>query len=121
MAKENKKEAVVPKFSSEAEEAAWWDTHRSQVEREIRERIRQNRQFTLGNLLQGEKTTQPITLRIAKEDLETARHLAAQRGVGYQTYIKMLLRGALAQEREATNIRRRPAAARRRIAGKRAK
>jgi len=49
-------------------------------------------------LLQGAKASQPITLRIAKEDLDTARRLAAQKGVGYQTYIKMLLREALAKD-----------------------
>lgn len=38
-----------------------------------------------------------MTLRIPKEDLETARQLAAKKGLGYQTYIKMLLREALAK------------------------
>jgi hypothetical protein len=37
-------------------------------------------------------------LRVSKEDLETARRLAAQKGLGYQTYIKMLLRDALKTE-----------------------
>jgi len=91
------KHVAIPKFSSEAEEAAWWDTHRSEIEVEIRRRIKQKRPLTLGNLLQGAKPSQPITLRIPKEDLETARRLAARKGLGYQTYIKMLLREALAE------------------------
>src|ERR1039458_4700323 len=33
------KPAVIPKFSSESEEAAWWDAHRSEVEAEIRQRM----------------------------------------------------------------------------------
>ena len=97
MAKARMKQAVIPKFSSEAEEAAWWDAHRSEIESEIRQRMKQKRPLTLNSLLRGEKSSQPITLRIAKEDLETARRLAAQKGVGYQTYIKMLLREALAK------------------------
>jgi hypothetical protein len=36
MAKAKTKQVVIPKFSSEAEEAAWWDRHRSEVEIEIR-------------------------------------------------------------------------------------
>jgi len=98
MAKARMKQAVIPKFSSEAEEAAWWDAHRSEVEAEIRQRMKRKRPLTLGSLLQGAKPSQPITLRIATKDLETARRLAARKGVGYQTYIKMLLREALAKK-----------------------
>jgi len=97
MAKAKMKEVAIPKFRSEAEEAAWWDTHRSEVEREIRQRMKQKQPLTLGNLIPGSKPSQPITLRIPKEDLETARRLAARKGLGYQTYIKMLLREALAE------------------------
>lgn len=96
-AKARMKRVSIPKFSSEAEEAAWWDAHRSDIETEIRHRIKQKRSLTLGSLLQGAKPSQPVTLRIPKEDLDTARRLAAQKGLGYQTYIKMLLREALAK------------------------
>ena len=96
------KKAVIPKFSSEAQEAAWWDTHRSEIEAEIRQRIKQKQPLTLGNLLQEGKPSQPATLRIPKEDLETARRLAARKGLGYQTYIKMLLREALAKNAGAS-------------------
>lgn len=97
MAKAKMKQVTVPKFLSEAEEASWWDTHRSDVEAEIRRRMKQKRPLTLGDLLQGAKPSQPITLRIPREDLETARRLAARKGLGYQTYIKMLLHEALAE------------------------
>jgi predicted DNA binding CopG/RHH family protein len=95
MAKAKMKQVVIPKFSSEAKEAAWWDAHRSEIESEIRQRVKQKQPLTLANLLAGAKLSQPITLRIPKEDLETARRLAAKKGLGYQTYIKMLLREAL--------------------------
>jgi predicted DNA binding CopG/RHH family protein len=99
MAKAKMKQVVIPKFRSEAEEAAWWDSHRSEIEAEIRQRMKQKKPLTLGALLQGAKPSQPVTLRIPKEDLETARRLAARKGLGYQTYIKMLLRDALERER----------------------
>jgi predicted DNA binding CopG/RHH family protein len=95
MPKAKMKKVVIPKFSSEAQEAAWWDTHRSEIEAEIRQRMKQKQPLTLGKLMQGERPSQPITLRIPTEDLEIARRLAARKGLGYQTYIKMLLRDAL--------------------------
>ena len=96
------RERVIPKFSSEAKEAEWWDAHRSEIEAEIRQRMKQKRPLTLGSLLRRTKASQPITLRISKEDLETARRLAARKGLGYQTYIKMLLREALAHNARAS-------------------
>ncbi len=111
MAKAKMKQAVIPKFSSEAEEAAWWDAHRSEIEAEIRQRMKQKRPLTLGSLFRGARPSQPVTLRIPKEDLETARRLAARKGLGYQTYIKMLLREALAEDASegiATRTRQSP-------------
>jgi predicted DNA binding CopG/RHH family protein len=103
------KPAIIPKFANEAEEAAWWDSHRSDVEAEIRRRV-QRKPLTLAGLLKKEQPSQPITLRIAKEDLETARRLAAERGLGYQTYIKMLLRGALSEQAVGMEARHKAAA-----------
>lgn len=112
MTKIKGKATVIPRFSSEAEEAAWWDDHRSDVETEIRQRMQQ-RPLTLDHLLREKKPSEPITLRISRDDLATARRLAARKGVGYQTYIKMLLREALAKtelaERVATEINGRAA------------
>ena len=61
MAKAKMKQVAIPNFSSEAEEAAWWDAHRSEIEAEIRRRVKQKRPLTLANLLQGGKPSQPIT------------------------------------------------------------
>jgi predicted DNA binding CopG/RHH family protein len=96
-AKMKMKQTVIPKFSSEAEEAAWWDTHRSEIEAEIRRRMKQKKPLTLHHLLRRAKPSQPVTLRLPEEDLEMARRLAARKGLGYQTYIKMVLREALAE------------------------
>ena len=105
MAKAKMKQTIIPKFTSEAEEAAWWDAHRSEIEAEIRQRMKQERPLTLDNLLRGKKPSQPVTLRIATKDLETARRLAARKGIGYQTYIKMLLREALVDASENRGAR----------------
>jgi hypothetical protein len=41
---------------------------------------------------------QKVMLRIPSDDLDRARHQAAEKGIGYQTYIKMLLRAGLDRE-----------------------
>jgi hypothetical protein len=48
--------------------------------------------------------SQKVMLRIPTGDLDRARHQAADKGIGYQTYIKMLLRAGLDREE---NVRRR--------------
>jgi predicted DNA binding CopG/RHH family protein len=98
MPKTKMKQVVIPKFSSEAEEATWWETHRPEIEAEIRKRIKKKKPLTLDSLLRGATPSQPVTLRVSQEDLEMARRLAARRGLGYQTYIKMLLRNALSED-----------------------
>jgi hypothetical protein len=45
-----------------------------------------------------------ITIRLRLDDLERARALAERKGIGYQTYMKMLLHEAL--ERESQKTRR---------------
>ena len=104
MAKAKMRQAVIPKFSSEAEEAVWWDAHRSEIEAEIRQRVKQKKPLTLGSLIHGEKPSQPATLRISKEDLEIARRLASRKGLGYQAYIKMLLREASRMRRKTLEL-----------------
>ena len=39
--------------------------------------------------------SQKVMLRIPTGDIDRARRLAADKGIGYQTYIKMLLRAGL--------------------------
>ena len=91
----NKKTATVPKFKSELEEATWWDTHpdfiADQFERAAKE----------GRLIRGVPKSQSVTIRFPAKDVETARKLAQQKGLPYQTYIKMLLHQALERERKA--------------------
>jgi hypothetical protein len=41
----------------------------------------------------------PISIRVSPEDLNKAREIARRKGLGYQTYLKMVLHEAL--EREA--------------------
>ncbi len=98
-----KRDLVIPTFRSEKEEAAWWDKHRTEVEAGLRQAMRKGTAKTLANMLAERKkrALQPITIRLDTDDIAAARKLAAGAGIGYQTYIKLLLHDAL--QREAAN------------------
>ena len=96
-----RKELIVPSFRNETEEAAWWEKHRAAVEADLRRAMRQGRTTTIGEVLaqaRQDAVLQPITIRLPKRDIATARHFASERGIGYQTYIKLLLHDALRRE-----------------------
>lgn len=90
------------KFKSDEEFAAWAESAEG--------RAYMNRQFDrakrAGNLrrglsaraeaILGEQRAVPVSIRLAPEDIQKARAIAARKGAGYQTYIKMLVHEALA-------------------------
>lgn len=92
-----KKKLIIPKFSSEAEDARWHRRHKGALESAMQRRIKEGSAVSLREMMERAKL-RPVTIRLATEDIETARDLAAQKGIGYQTYIKLLLREALQRE-----------------------
>ncbi|MBI4906377.1 MAG: hypothetical protein HY820_22285 [Acidobacteria bacterium] len=94
------KQLRIPSFRNEREEAAWWDKHREEVEAGLRHAIRSGKTTSLREVLAPQKPVklQPVTLRLPTEDIATARQLAGMKGLGYQTYIKLILREALKKE-----------------------
>jgi len=98
---------TIPSFKTEAEEVAWWDHHRRRVETELRRRMKDGTTQTLAEVAAAVKKRnplRPVTVRLATGDIATARNLAARQGIGYQTYLKLLLRKAL--DREVARSRR---------------
>ncbi len=96
-----RKKLVIPAFKSEAEEAAWWEEHRAAVEAGLRAAIRERKTVSLNDVLahaRQKKELLPVTIRLASDDIATARRLANGKGIGYQTYIKLLLHDALQKE-----------------------
>jgi predicted DNA binding CopG/RHH family protein len=89
-----KKRITIPKFRSEAEEAAWWDKHPAVATEIMRQAIRAGTARRAAPL----KT---VTMRLPVLDLKTAQDLAHSKGLPYQTYIKMLLHEALERERRS--------------------
>ncbi len=89
-----------PVFENEAQEAQWWDEHRTQVEENLATAMRQGlvQRGSAQRSLKEARASKNITIRMSLEDLERARQLSAKRGLAYQTYMKMLLHEALDRE-----------------------
>jgi len=81
---------VVPKFKSERQEAKWWDDHMDAAGKNLLA-VMQNGTAHRGGPATLLRESRNITIRIA-------RKLAEKKGIGYQTYMKMLLREALDRE-----------------------
>ena len=95
------KKLVVPKFRTEKEEAQWWDSNMHIVQANLLEAMRKGTAKPGGParvIAEKRLDSKNITIRMRLADLEKARRLADRRGIGYQTYMKMLLREALDRE-----------------------
>ena len=89
-----KKQVAIQKFRTEAEEAEWWDAHPEVATAIMKRAIKSGKAKRAVPL----KT---VTMRLPVPDIEAAQDLAHQKGLPYQTYIKMLLHEALKKERSA--------------------
>jgi predicted DNA binding CopG/RHH family protein len=90
------KKLIIPTFKTEAEDAAWHESHKEELEEEMGRRIRGGKTRTLAEAMGRAKTRlRPVTIRLPMEDIDVARELAAEKGLGYQTYIRMVLRETL--------------------------
>lgn len=92
----------------EAEEARWFEENEDRLlelfEQAAREGTLRVGGKSIGITLSkrsaalAKPPSQKVMLRIPNGDLERARRLAAAKGLGYQTYIKSLLREGLDRE-----------------------
>ena len=84
----------VPNFRNEDEEVEWIERTSDPIF-----------EFAKEHGLKGKRpapgVARPTSIRLRAEDIERARKLAARRGLGYQTYLKMLLHEALDKEERA--------------------
>lgn len=101
MAKKTAKRLVIPTFPSEEQDAAWHEGHKRQLEAEMVRRIREGTTLTLDQAMARAKARPPlrsVTIRLPLDDIDAARELAAEKGIGYQTYMRILLREALGRK-----------------------
>ena len=96
---------------TEAEEARWFDENQDRLLK-LFEQAEKEGALRVGGKSVGitmAKNTgsvqgppsQKVMLRIRTEDIDRARRQAAGKGIGYQTYIKMLLREGLDRQDRA--------------------
>jgi len=80
-------------FASEAEEAVWWESREDQLADEFEKAGAEGR---LGFGTAAKRAALPsTTIRLDPEDIAKARVQAAERGLRYQTYLKMIIHEAL--------------------------
>ena len=95
---------------SEAEEARWFEENQDRLLK-LFEQARREGALRIGGRSIGitlsKKTeslrtpSQKVMLRIPADDLDRARRQAGTKGIGYQTYIKMLLHEGLDRQERA--------------------
>ena len=76
-------------FANEAEEAAWWESHEDALLEDFKKATAEGR-VGIGTL--AKRAALPsTTIRLDPEDIAKARILAAERGLRYQTFLKMII------------------------------
>lgn len=83
-------------FANEAEEAAWWESHEDELFDAFKKATKEGR-VGVGTVAKG-MALPTTTIRLAPDDIAKARAQAAERGLRYQTYLKMIIHEALRKE-----------------------
>jgi hypothetical protein len=92
-----------PKFRTEAEEAAWWDSHPELILKAVERAYGKKAvELVLGESAKPKHPpTKTVTIRLPLDDVARAQRLARRKGLRYQTLVKTLLHEALRQEERA--------------------
>ena len=92
----------IPKFRSESEEADWWASPagRAYVKQKSAEAQSKGTKARGSSLVAklNKKSSVQIAIRLPEADLTQARKIAERKGIGYQPFLKMLVREALLRE-----------------------
>jgi predicted DNA binding CopG/RHH family protein len=101
---------TIPRFETPQAEAEWFDSHKT-LSADMRRRFQSGEGKTLAEALaqsaSKERTKlKPVTIRMLPGDLALVRRLAFEKGLPYQTYVKVLLRDALVRETRGSKSRR---------------
>ena len=91
----------IPMFQSDEEEARWFADHDAELDQyfEVLPPKAVPLAERLGLPPRKKSPTKAISIRISEDDLAKAQAIAEKKGMGYQTYLKMILHEAL--ERDA--------------------
>jgi len=80
-------------FANEAEEAAWWQSNEDALLEDFKKAEKEGR-LGIGTALKRAALSS-TTIRLDPDDIAKARVQAAERGLRYQTYLKMIIHEAL--------------------------
>jgi hypothetical protein len=101
----------MPPFKTETQEAKCWAKNQNLIADRLEQakaagRLGKGTVARVAGERAGQAGASPtITIRLAEEDLARARTLAAEKGLRYQTYLKMLLHQALNSEEKRAGRR----------------
>lgn len=87
------KELKNTTFKNEAEEAAWWESNEDTLADEFEKATAEGRIGYGTVVITGDSSVAKVQLD--PEDIAIARVQAAERGLRYQTYLKMIIHEAL--------------------------
>ena len=103
----SRKTVQMPKFKTESQEADWCAsrTGRAYVKRKSAEARSKGTKAEGSSLLArlNQKRSVQIAIRLPEADLAQARKIADQKGIGYQTLLKMFVREGLVRETRVLN------------------
>jgi predicted DNA binding CopG/RHH family protein len=83
---------IIPSFTSEKAETAWWDQNRLAVEADLRAVLRELQTASPREVMTRgyKKKLVPVAVRLTGNDLDAARKIAEDRGISCQAYIQFL-------------------------------
>jgi predicted DNA binding CopG/RHH family protein len=97
-----KKVLRMPRFKNQGEEADWWASPvgRAYVKQKSAEAQSKGTKAKGSSLVAmlNKKSSVQIAIRLPAADLAQAREIAERKGIGYQTFLKMLVREGLVRE-----------------------
>ena len=86
-----KRKGRIPEFKSEEEEAEFWATHSPEDFADELEPV--DIEFTLSKKLRtkhaARRCKKQLTIRLEQRQIDAARAIAAHKGIGYQTLLRM--------------------------------
>jgi predicted DNA binding CopG/RHH family protein len=82
----------IPEFSSEQEEAEFWETHDSTESMDETEPVEVT-------FVDARRPKKQISLRLEDKTIEQLKAIAENKGIGYQTMIRMWVRERIAEEK----------------------
>ena len=111
-----KSDMKVPNFATEAEEAKWWFENEDMLLEEFKKAAKAGtlghggarRLFAERGIPFPEAKTTPTpttTIRLDPADIAAARVQAAERGLRYQTYLKMIIHEALRKAVKSVTVK----------------